>query len=169
MKPEDAISHVVVQLGWAEVGIAAILIVVLQFLGGLWIKSRIEGSIKHEYDKLLKDYEAQLKVREQAARVAELLALAFDPATQPTRFNQLAWELSLWLPASLVRDISRCLVRERDSKNPKEILIEVRKILLHAPDDTLRPENIVHRESPHGGAGLTEAMLKDPIAKTLIT
>ena len=61
MKPEDAISHVVVQLGWTEVWVGVLILAVLQFLVGLWIQARIEGSIKHEYDRRLKDYEFALK------------------------------------------------------------------------------------------------------------
>src|SRR5436190_11196137 len=167
MKPEDAVSHVVVQLGWTEVAIAVLLVAALQFLIGLWIKARLEGSIKHEYDKQLKNYESQIRVREQAARVAELLAMAFDPSVEAKRFNQLAWELSLWLPAPLVCDLSRCLVGAKDAKNPKEILIEVRKILLQSPTDSLCPENIVHREDPRGKAELAEALIKDPIARSM--
>jgi hypothetical protein len=50
MKPEEAISQVVVQLGWTEVGMGVLILGMLQFLVGFWIKARLEGSIKHEYD-----------------------------------------------------------------------------------------------------------------------
>lgn len=167
MKSEDAISQVVVQFGWTEIGVAILLMAVLQFLLSLWIKARLEGSVKHEYDKLLKNYESQLRIRDQAARVAELFALAFSPKTEPARFNQLAWELSLWLPAPLVCDLTRCLVGDKNAKSPKEILIEVRKILLQSSDDPLRPENLVHREDPYSKAELTAALFKDPTVKRL--
>jgi hypothetical protein len=161
MKPEEATQHIFVQLGWTEVAFAVLLVAALQFLVGLWIKARLEASVKHEYDRRLKNYESQLRIRDQAARVAELFALAFSPETTPTRFNQLAWELSLWLPAPLVCDLSRCLVGDKSAKTPKEILIEVRKILLESPDDPLRPENLVHREDPYSRAELTEASVRN--------
>src|SRR5689334_2962873 len=116
MKPEEAISHVVVHLGWTQVAVGVLLLAALQFLVGLWIKARLEGSIKHEYDRRLKDYEAQIRIREQAARVAELLAMRFDPQATPAQFNRLAWELSLWLPAQLVCDLTQCLVGVKGAK-----------------------------------------------------
>jgi hypothetical protein len=167
MKTEEAISQVVVKIGWMELGVAVLLLGALQFILTTWRKARLEGSITHEYDRRLKDYESQIKIRDQAARVAELLALAFDPQTTPMRFNQLAWELSLWLPAPLVCDLSRCLVGEKDAKDPKQILIDVRKVLLQSSSDTLKPGNIVHRENPLGKAELTAALQKDPKAKSL--
>jgi hypothetical protein len=163
----DITQKIVIQLGlqdaiWVLLGLA-----VVQILVSLWFKTRLESSIKHSYDKLLKQYESQVKIREQAARVAEFLALAFSPTIEPMRFNQLAWELSLWLPAPLVCDISRCLAGEKDAKTPKEILIEVRRILLQAPNDTLRPENLLHREDPLGRAELTAALITNPEIRRL--
>ena len=73
-------------------GIAA-----LQFLLGIWIKSRLETSIKSEYDKLLEDYRFDLKAREQAAKVAEYMALAWKLRADSgeiahyRRANQLVW------------------------------------------------------------------------------
>ena len=124
-----------------EVAIGVLLVGAAQVLLGIWIKGRLEGAVK-EYDKRLNDYEAMIKVREQASKVAELLAIAFDPTTEP----KLAWELSLWLSASLVCNLSRCLAGTGDAKSPKDILIEVRQILLYDRDAALRPENILHRE-----------------------
>src|SRR5262245_13857518 len=135
MKPEEAVTQMVVQLGWKEVGVGVLLLAVLQFLAGLWLKARLESSIKYEFDRRLKDYEHELKIRDQAARVAELFAIAFDSKTESMRFNQLVWELSLWLPASLVCELAECLVGTKKAKTPMEILIEVRRTLLQSPKD----------------------------------
>jgi len=167
MKPEDALPYLVVRLGWSEVAVGVIILASLQFIIGLWIKARLESSIKHHYDLLLKDYEAHLKNRERATGVAELLAVAFDPKTEPARFNKLAWELSLWLPAPLLCEISRCLVSDPGARTPKEILIQVRKILLQDKNDSLIAENILHREDPGARGGLTAALTKESIARSL--
>ena len=44
------------------------LVGALQFLTGLWIKTRLESSIKHEYDRQLEEFRAEIRRREQAAR-----------------------------------------------------------------------------------------------------
>jgi hypothetical protein len=167
MDRQDITNKIVVELGLEELLWVVPAIAVVQFLLALWLKARLEGSIKHSYDTRLKDYEFQLKIREQAARVAEFLAFAFSPQADPMRFNQLAWELSLWLPAPLVCDISRCLARDVEAKTPKQILIEVRKILLQAPNDPLLAENILHREDPRGQADLTAALTTNPLIRQL--
>ena len=63
-----------------------------------------------EFSKNLEEYKDQLKIRAQAARAAELLAMELSGSDENAReFNKLAWESSLWLPANLVCDISNCL------------------------------------------------------------
>lgn len=106
----------------------------------------LEKMLELAHNKFLKDYEFQLKTREKAAGVAELLTMADEPqGVSNKEFNRLAWELSLWLPPDIVCELSHCLCKSEQAKHPKEILILVRKMLL-GPDDTLVAENIVHRE-----------------------
>jgi hypothetical protein len=101
---------------------------------------------KIQYARQLEDYKNQQKIIDQAARVAELLAMVYSPDSKDDteRFHRLAWELSLWLPAEMVRDITRCLCQDEAGKRPKEILIAARKILLSDPNDSLLAEQIVH-------------------------
>lgn len=120
------------------------LVGVLQFLSTKWLEARLTASITHEYDKKLEDYRGKIKRREQAARVAKLLAMQFNPNASTAEFNELAWELSLWLPPDLVRELTSCLCSAPNAKQPKEILIAIRKQLLDKPDDLLA-EQIVHR------------------------
>ena len=123
------------------------LVAIVQFLAVKLIEKRIEGSIRHEYDKKLEEFRFEIRRREQAARVAKLLAMRFrQPPPSPAEFNELAWELSLWLPPDLVRELTSCLCGAEGAKEPKEILIAIRKQLQGSGDD-LRPEQIVHMES----------------------
>ena len=87
----------------------AALVGIVQFLASKWLESRLTQSIKHEYDRKLEEYRFEMRRSEQAARVAKLLALNDRPGVAPHEFNELAWELSLWLPADLVRELTRCL------------------------------------------------------------
>src|SRR5689334_16071302 len=111
MKPEEAVSQLVVQLGWSQVWIGVFLFSALQSVLALWLKSRLENSIKHESDKKLEAFRFEMKAREQAARVAELFSEARDGDVNLTperakKLNRLSWELSLWLPADSVRDLT---------------------------------------------------------------
>jgi hypothetical protein len=167
MKPEEAVAQMVVQFGWTQVWAGVALAGVLQFLFVLLLRTRLENSVRHQYDRLLIDYQRQVRIREQASRVAELLAHRYSSNIDPEKFNRLAWELSLWLPAPLVCDLTRCLVADANAKTPKEILIEVRKVLLENPKDPLIAENLVHIEDPKSTAALTAALTKNPEIRNL--
>lgn len=128
---------------------------VIQFLVGLWIKARLESSIKSEYDKLLEDYRFDLRTKEQAAKAAEYIALARNLNLTSTeadyrRANQLAWELALWLPDDLYRNLGKALASPSPNNNILSVLIEIRKLLLKTPG-TLNDTEVIHH-SPNVGA-----------------
>jgi hypothetical protein len=79
---------------------------IIQVLASKWLESRLTQSIKHEYDRKLEEYRFEMRRRDQAARVAKLLALSYQPGLPAHEFNELAWELSVWLPADIVRELS---------------------------------------------------------------
>ena len=56
--------------------------VILWFLS-LLIESRLTASIKHEYDKKLEDYRNDIRIREQASGVVDLLVARFGSKTSP--------------------------------------------------------------------------------------
>jgi len=148
MKPEDAISHIVVQLGWTEVGVAVLLLAVVQYLIGLWLKARLEGSIKHSYDKKLEEFRYEIKVREQAAKVAEYMEVARhlredSPLSDYQKANRLAWELAMWLPADVYKRMAESLVRPNEENNPLVVVVAVRKLLLGDKAGDLTTENIL--------------------------
>jgi len=113
--------------------------------------------IKTEYSRELEDYRHELSRRTQAARISEALARAcYGDGSQPREYVQLVWELSIWLPPELVRKLTVCLVDASQGKaNPKDVLIEARK-LLHGDSDDLTAEQIIHLDltkAEQGGAG----------------
>ncbi|BDA13946.1 hypothetical protein KAM339_024870 [Aeromonas caviae] len=141
-------KEIVILLGWDDFAIFTIIFAALQFLIGLWIKLRLESSIKHEYDKKLEEFKNEQKIREQAAKVSKLLAEARNgdvslSRERATNLNQQAWELMLWLPAETARNLSNHLAGDQKT-TMKSILIDVRKILLNNKNDDLKPEEIVH-------------------------
>ncbi len=148
MKQEEAISQIVVQLGWTEVGIGVLIIAALQFLFGLWIKARLEGSIKYDYDKKLEEFRYEIKIREQAAKVAEYMELARNlrensPESDYQKANRLAWELAMWLPSPVYKRMAESLVRPNEENNPLEVVVDVRRLLLGEKAGDLTANNIL--------------------------
>jgi hypothetical protein len=148
MKPEEAISNVVVQLGWAEVGVGVLLLMAIQFLIGLWLKTRLEGSINHEYNKKLEEFRYEIKVREQAAKVAEYMEFARhlredSPPADYQKANRLAWELAMWLPSDVYKRMAESLVRPNEQNNPLEVVVAVRQLLLGKNAGDLKADNIL--------------------------
>jgi hypothetical protein len=128
----------------------------IQFIVGVWIKVRLEYSIKSEYDKIIEDYRFDLKAREQAATAAEYIALARNLQNTSSeadyrRANQLAWELALWLPAQLYRDLSSALGNPQSAENNiLAVLVKIRKLLL-TDSGNLTADDIIHH-APNIGA-----------------
>lgn len=87
------------------------------------------------YEKLQWD----TRVREQAARVAEYLALyhrlgkdseGSAPLTDYQQANQLAWELTMWLPEDIFKEMIEALQGPTQDVNIFSVLVSVRKLLL---------------------------------------
>ena len=63
-------------LGLPEISLGVILFGALQYLASLWISERLKTSLRKEHSAFLENLKWEVKVREQAVRVAEYLALA---------------------------------------------------------------------------------------------
>jgi hypothetical protein len=125
----------------------------IAILGGIqtalsvWLKSTIEGAVKHKFDRELEIFKGEVRQRERAALIAELIAEWSSHPANPKRLNQLVIEANLWLPEQHARDLNRILVHARDAKNPKELIIDIRHLLI-GPKDTLAADEIVHFPTP---------------------
>jgi hypothetical protein len=147
-----------ISIGYGEVTLGIVGLLVIQFLLATWLKARIEGSIrteydrqltayKHEFDKKIEDYRNDIRIREQAAKIADLLAYArWNQGTNGEAFDRKVWELSLWLPTDICCQLSECLAKKRDIGSVKQILIDVRKLLLKDKAGELNAGNILHAE-----------------------
>jgi hypothetical protein len=109
---------------------------ILAWLLSKWLGVRIESSIKYEYDRLKADRENDLKRRERAQLIAELLAewLATGngaPMTQAqrTKLNRLSFECTLWLPEDVAKELSRVLQHDPQAPNRFDLLLKVRALL----------------------------------------
>lgn len=135
------------------IAINAVLIAALQWLATRWLKTRLEASIRHEYDvalaKLQNEYDRQLELfrfeqqrRERAAMIAELFAEWIAKPPDIKRLNRLSFEASLWLPADVVVELSKRLTHTADAKNIRELLVDVRRHLM-GKSDGVEPGHII--------------------------
>jgi hypothetical protein len=122
---------------------------IVQFLLSIWIKARLENSIKAEYDKLIEEYRFELRAKERAEKVAKYLSLYFKDSQNFQELNQLSWELALWLPDHIYLNLTKALKNvgpEMDITKPTilDTLIETRKVLLKKPGSLVGDNIIVH-------------------------
>lgn len=117
------------------------------YLAKTWIEARVAASIKHEYDQQLEQYKRELDKRQKIELLAELFAewIAVPrgevvPKERRTRLNQLSFAAALWLPESVVVEMSKTLQLKPDAKSYFEVLLLARKEL--TGDGTLTPEDI---------------------------
>lgn len=96
------------------------------------LKSILKNTIKFEFKK-----------REQASIVAALFAEWLDNPKEKKDLNHLAWEVTLWLPDNIAKEVNKRLANASDAKDLKEILVDV-KGLIHGRKSTINPMDIVH-------------------------
>lgn len=133
-----------------------LVLAVLQYLGGLLIEKRLEASLQRETNAALEQLRWDLKVREQATRVAEYMALArtltADSQAEDYRAaNRLAWELAMWLPSDVYRSLTLAMTASGTDWNPLSVTIAVRHLLLGNAAGDLTPDDVLHHSPGVGG------------------
>jgi hypothetical protein len=88
------------------------------------------------------------KRREQSSAVAEFAALVgsirdTDDVQTYRRANQLSWQLFLWLPADVYRQLGKGLINPSDKKDLVDSLVAIRKSLLGKDAGTLSADDII--------------------------
>ena len=131
----------------ADIGFLAILMVLVQGISLLALKTHVEGAVKHQWDKHLEEFKYEIRQRERAAMIAELIAEWDSRSDDLKRLNQLVLEACLWLPETLARDLNRILKYHPGAKFPKELVVDIRH-LLRGEKDGLRADEITHFEHP---------------------
>jgi hypothetical protein len=123
--------------------------VVTIFLVQTWVKTRIEQSIKHEYDKKLEEVRYEVRKREQAAIAAEFFSqwvFINDPKWEKDharRLNKASYESFLWLPDEIIVEMSKTTTGASDSQKLSQILLSCRKIIQNDPNNKLESKNVV--------------------------
>ena len=145
------------EIGLPEVSAGVVLFAALQYLASLWISERLKTSLQKEHSQFLENLKWDIKVREQAVRVAEYLALARNlkegsPDTDYRKANQLSWELAMWLPEDIYKEMVSSITTPNEKTNELTTVVSVRKLLLQKEAGNLAPENIAHH-APGIGKG----------------
>lgn len=125
------------------------LLSVLAFLGKNWFLERLKLSLQKEHSRFLEELQWERKTKEQAAKVAEYLALARrleenSPGSEYRQANQLSWELAMWLPEEVYKEMTRALVKPDNQTNELSVVVSVRKLLLRDKAGNLSQADIAH-------------------------
>lgn len=125
---------------------------VIQVLLAWWMQARRTNSIKHEYDKKLEEFRREQVHREKAAVVAEFLAEWTHVRDADTKkLNQLLWELTIYLPSGLVRDVKSMTTNALGCKTANEVLVAARNHLL-GNEDPIIPDDVLHFKHPENSS-----------------
>ena len=123
----------------------------IAYFGKTWFENRLRASIQHEYNIGLEKFKSEQSRKEKAAVVAEFLSEWTHVKDGDTkRLNQLLWELSLYLPSHLVKDI-KSMVSSRSGKTASELLVSIRSHLLDGKDP-ITTNDIVHFKHPQNNS-----------------
>jgi hypothetical protein len=159
-------EKMVFTLGLPEISIGVVLFAVLQYLVSLLISERLKLSLQKEHTTFLENLKWELKVREQAVRVAEYLALARSlkedsPDSDYRKANQISWELAMWLPEDIYKEMTSAIVTPSKSTNELTTIISVRSLLLKEKAGDLTSENIAHHAPGIGKKTANQALSVD--------
>ena len=138
--------------------VIVILFALIQFCGSVYIKTKIEASVKEGYSKILEEYKFELKAREQTTKVAEYLALYIANSDNFLRMNQLSFELALWLPEDTYKKLGKAVKKTEGGKNIYEVLVEIKEGLLQKKTELTDEDIIWHAEGV--GSKRTDTTIK---------
>ncbi|MFA5785289.1 MAG: hypothetical protein WC962_10460 [Phycisphaerae bacterium] len=110
---------------------------------------RLKLALQKEHSRFLDELQWNRKVQAQAARVAEYLALArrlkeSSPEPDFERANQLSWELAMWLPEEIYKQMTYAIAKPNQEVNELSVAISVRKLLLGDKAGNLVANDIAH-------------------------
>ena len=114
-----------------------------------WVGVRIDKSIQHHYDKDLEDYKVSRIRRQKAEGIAKLFSVWIKYRGKETELldknalieryeelNRMSLELSLWIEdVQLLNDIMNRLQNVENAKTIRDLMGEVRKLILEKKDD----------------------------------
>ena len=133
---------------FSSIATTAIFSIILFLLKNTLIEG-LKHALKLEESKFIDKLQWDRKVQEQAARVAEYLALARrlkenSPESDYEKANQLSWELAMWLPDEIYIQMVHAISNPDAQNNELTVAIAVRKLLLEDNAGRLTADQIAH-------------------------
>ena len=130
----------------SSISTTVILSVVVFMARNLFIE-RLKIALQKEHSRFLDELQWNRKVQEQAARVAEYLALArrlkeTSSESDYEHANQLSWELAMWLPEDIYKEATMAIARPNEGTNELTATISVRRLLLGKGAGNLTADDI---------------------------
>ena len=131
---------------------------IVGFLARNLILERLKIELQKEHSLFLDQLQWDRKAQEQASRVAEYLSLARrlsddSPELDYRKANQLSWELAMWLPSEVYRNMTMAIAHPHAEANEMTVTIEVRKILLGSKAGDLTADDIAQHAAGIGRTG----------------
>lgn len=122
-----------------------IAISIVQFLLSIWIKSRLENSIHHEYDKKLEEYKFLHLQKQKSEIIAKFFAKWIKYNGQERNFlskkelvdyyedlNKMSFELSLWISDdNILKEVMERFQNNKNAKDVRSLIGEFRKLILN--------------------------------------
>src|SRR5699024_5782616 len=102
-------------MSWIYYFLTPLLIGAIQ----VYVYTKLRYQIKESNDRFIEDLKWESKVKEQAEKVAEYLAMIDNLETREDfeKANQLTWELAMWLPADTYRALTHAIIRPNKKVN----------------------------------------------------
>ena len=114
------------------------------------LRTFLERLVGFQFDRRMEDLRYDVRIREQAAKTAEYLSLAWQLGADEDkqtyrRANQLGWELALYLPPDVYRHVCAAIATPGDDQNVLTALLAVRQHLLgKQTGDLVADELLLH-------------------------
>lgn len=115
---------------------------VLIFIFHEQFKAFIQFSTKYVFDTKLEDYKSKEIKRQKAILIADLISEWISFPENRKRLNQLTLEAFIWLPKDTAIKLSGLLSYSQDAPNVREIIAEVRNLIL-GEDEAIDTNSII--------------------------
>jgi hypothetical protein len=143
-----------ISVSWGEIAFVTIV--------QIFLTAGITAWVNYAYSKRLESYKWTIKIREQAAKAAEYMAIAWrlmpdDPPEVYRRVNELAWELAFWLPQDIYKLMTHAIAtgNAERGKSMLTVVCRIRSLLqsdpaAFEPSGELKEDDIVWH-APNAG------------------
>ncbi len=157
----------IIQFSGVQISIILFFLLIFQFLSSIWIKSRLEKSIQHEYDKKLEEYKFLQLQKQKSEIIGRFFAKWIKYRGQERtildkkelldyyeELNRMSFEISLWISNDeILKEVMKRFQNQESAKDVRSLIGEFRKLILNIEskdfniqDITIWPTNKIAEE-----------------------